>query len=337
MFRKTNADRICDLLAGRPDLDDDEISAWTGISPRQQVNQICRRLEGEGALLRSRGPSGKIVNRLARTPRPSVASSRPAEPTPRDGKSREHTDPAREEVRTAANPPFHENQPGADLIPRDLGTTLILIPCSGSKDRCPGRREEGGGILERLPPDLAAELSEARMAVRLRAQVDESTLVHAWKRYRGTLYQSVGASLKDAVAANRKILILSGGYGVVLATEPIGYYEAEFKQSWWPPGLLERVLRAYAISEGVTAVRAFASASTQYRRVVENTSWGPRVRDAILLMPASVGGGAMKKAPRAQGEALARLLSGTLTTEWTSTDGVSLDSKNLSSRESTNG
>lgn len=48
---------------------DDHLSAETGIAPRQQVNQICRRLAERGAVVREkgtclRGERGKIVNRL---------------------------------------------------------------------------------------------------------------------------------------------------------------------------------------------------------------------------------------------------------------------------------
>ena len=42
MARETNEERIVALLLCRPELDDDEISQSTGITPRQQVNQICR-------------------------------------------------------------------------------------------------------------------------------------------------------------------------------------------------------------------------------------------------------------------------------------------------------
>lgn len=45
-------------------LDDDTIARRTNISPRQSVNQICRRLSAEGVLLRRAGPDGKLVNEL---------------------------------------------------------------------------------------------------------------------------------------------------------------------------------------------------------------------------------------------------------------------------------
>lgn len=52
--------------ATRP-LDDDELARRAGITPRQTVNQICRRLEAEGVLSRVSGPDGKIVNVLRDT------------------------------------------------------------------------------------------------------------------------------------------------------------------------------------------------------------------------------------------------------------------------------
>lgn len=60
-----NADRLLAALrASRVPLDDDELARRCGISPRQQVNQICRRLEVQGVLTRSMGPSGKLVNAI---------------------------------------------------------------------------------------------------------------------------------------------------------------------------------------------------------------------------------------------------------------------------------
>jgi hypothetical protein len=48
-------------LSLRP-LDDDQVAARTGISPRQSANQICRALERDGLVRRQPGPDGKIVN-----------------------------------------------------------------------------------------------------------------------------------------------------------------------------------------------------------------------------------------------------------------------------------
>jgi hypothetical protein len=48
-------------ISSRP-LDDDQIAARAGISPRQTVNQICRALDRAGMVRRRLGPDGKIVN-----------------------------------------------------------------------------------------------------------------------------------------------------------------------------------------------------------------------------------------------------------------------------------
>lgn len=71
----SNRDRILDALrlSSRP-LDDDQLSDMTGVRPRQQVNQICRALHGEGILRRVEGPDGKIVNEiLTEDARPAAA------------------------------------------------------------------------------------------------------------------------------------------------------------------------------------------------------------------------------------------------------------------------
>jgi len=60
----TNTQRLIETLRQWPSLDDDQLARQSGIQPRQQVNQICRRLEGLGTLHRKRGPEGKIVNIL---------------------------------------------------------------------------------------------------------------------------------------------------------------------------------------------------------------------------------------------------------------------------------
>jgi hypothetical protein len=56
-------DRVLTVIrvSARP-LDDDQIAARAGISPRQRVNQICRALQQAGMVRRMTGPDGKIVN-----------------------------------------------------------------------------------------------------------------------------------------------------------------------------------------------------------------------------------------------------------------------------------
>lgn len=65
MTEPTIAVRVLDELRRCPDaLDDDQLAHRLDISPRQTINQVCRRLERAGRLRRYLGPGGKIVNDL---------------------------------------------------------------------------------------------------------------------------------------------------------------------------------------------------------------------------------------------------------------------------------
>ena len=60
----THADRILSALRRYPQgLDDDELSSLLGITPRQAVNQVCRRLAAAGLIRRAYDPDrGKLTN-----------------------------------------------------------------------------------------------------------------------------------------------------------------------------------------------------------------------------------------------------------------------------------
>ena len=131
----------------------------------------------------------------------------------------------------------------------------------------------------------------------------------AWQRYSGRFHQATGGALAETVRQRLHVLILSGGYGVLLAREPIGLHEAVLKTSWWPEHLLESVLAGYVRRHRLKFMRAFVSRNTPYRKVVERTDWkAAGVDDAVLLMPA---GGSQYSVPITQGEAFAALIGGT--------------------------
>ena len=134
--------------------------------------------------------------------------------------------------------------------------------------------------------------------------------------------------MSEAVRQRLHLLILSGGYGVLLAREPIGLYDAILRTSWWPERVLESVLAGYARRHRLKFMRAFVSQNTAYRKVVERTDWkGAGVDDAVLLMP---DGGSQFSVPITQGEAFAALLSGTtLDQSWRSSVGLSLTCRKL--------
>jgi hypothetical protein len=109
-------------------------------------------------------------------------------------------------------------------VVEELRSTLIVIPCSAKK-----RRGSGGGggqagspIIESLRPDTARLLMEARKENEVRARVDTRSLIPAWQRYIGGLYVAADQALAKAVREGLHLLIISGGYGVVSAAEPIG-------------------------------------------------------------------------------------------------------------------
>ena|SRR5579862_7237353 len=53
MQEKTNKEHVFDLIQKHPEgLDDDDISAMTGITPRQQVQQLCSRLAASNRIRR---------------------------------------------------------------------------------------------------------------------------------------------------------------------------------------------------------------------------------------------------------------------------------------------
>jgi hypothetical protein len=163
-------------------------------------------------------------------------------------------------------------------------------------------------------------------------KLDESTLIPAWRRYTGSLYQSAHPALEEAISAGQHMLILSGGYGTALAREPIGYYNRQFNKSDWPIGLLEKVLLHYIQESGLENVVAIVSATTGYRALLDRVDWRESNLDAVFYLMPEATKGAMKKAPRAQGEALAALLSGKLDRSFISTDGLRMEVRRIMKR-----
>ncbi len=194
----------------------------------------------------------------------------------------------------------------------NLGSTLIVIPCSARKDNLRGNGSAGPSILDSLIPATATLLRQARKENAPRAQLDERSLEPAWKRYRGSFYAAAEQALARVVGAGHHVVIVSGGYGVVTATEPIGLYEARLKLSNWPIGLLGRCLCEYARSHSLTDVVAFMPSTTDYPKVIRRAPWSEsgarevRLITVELLSP----GGAMSRVPWALGEAFTLFVEG---------------------------
>ena len=176
---------------------------------------------------------------------------------------------------------------------------------------------------------LSQRLADARLQIRARAHIDETSLIPAWQRYNGSLYQASRDAIETALDAGLHMTIVSGGYGLVLAAEPIGCYEAVFKTSWWPGGVLEEALIGYLRQHKLRALCAIASASTGYARLLRRANWHLAGLDSAVLLTPEETTGAMVKSPRAQGEALSRLLRGEIDLNWTSSDGLHLKCSSL--------
>jgi hypothetical protein len=181
----------------------------------------------------------------------------------------------------------------------------------------------GRSIVDLLPARLAVRLREARASLARAARLDESHLLPAASRYSGTLYESVGSLLAQSVAAGVPFVIISGGYGLVLATEPIGTYNRRFAVRDWPNGLLEECLASLVESLGVEQVIGFCARTTSYAELLHRVRWRALGLEAMLAVP-DIGarGGAQVLVPRASGEALRAFLDGQLMPTSTSADGV---------------
>jgi hypothetical protein len=182
------------------------------------------------------------------------------------------------------------------LLEIDPQSAMLIIQCSGAKRSggWPGEASE----IERWP----AALVQARRRVLAAARADESMLLPAWRRYTGTFYEHAGAALAEAVAGGN-VLIVSGGYGVLCADEPIGSYDKIFKLRDWPRGLLEHLLVEHARASHALAVVAFASASTDYAGLLRRTPWSDAGITAVLVTVTGVTMGAMGVVPRRLGQA----------------------------------
>src|SRR5262249_3765906 len=117
------------------------------------------------------------------------------------------------------------------------GAVLLVIGCSAGKAQ--GGRpvpvgEAGGAGWPR-------ELMGARAHVLPESCVDERLVRPPWQRCTGHFYRQAGDTLRDAAAGGR-LVIISGGYGLIRGDEPIACYDRRLRLLDWPPGLLERAL-----------------------------------------------------------------------------------------------
>jgi hypothetical protein len=193
--------------------------------------------------------------------------------------------------------------PPAALRDVDPRSALLVVTCSSGKAR--GGQVLGAGSEVSLWPEA---LSAARARVLASAQADMNAMMPAWRRYTGTFYRYARPALVDA-ATTGHLVIISGGYGVVSAEEPIGWYDKQLRLSDWPPGLLESSLISAARHASTQTVVAFAAATTQYAKLLRHVPWRDAGITAYLVTVAGVSGGALAEVPRRLGEAFGRFWS----------------------------
>lgn len=183
----------------------------------------------------------------------------------RAGSARRDTTTTSWSRETAPNPDgVNAPQPAEALRGLDPERCLIVIPCSASKSK---------GGRPGAPATAAAGLTEARRTVLVDpdSRADESLVMPAWRRYNGHLYRAAGPVLSDLAATNR-LLILSGGYGLLEGRDLIGYYNRIMRTRDWPSDLLEQLLSERAADSALDVV-AFASLTTDYAKVLRRTPW----------------------------------------------------------------
>jgi len=152
-----------------------------------------------------------------------------------------------------------------DLSGLDPVRCLIVIPCSASK-------REGGR--PGMPSSSSAGLNAARRRVLAMpdSHTDESLVLPAWQRYDGYLYGVARHDLIRDLAASGRLVILSGGYGVLDGRDLIGLYNRPMRSRDWPAGLLEQLVAGRAEESGLDVV-AFAGATTEYAKVLRRAPW----------------------------------------------------------------
>ena len=299
----TNRDRILKAIRHRNGASDGELRVDSGVMPHQQVNQICRTLEQEGVVTRRRRPDGIIGNYWCGIPQDPLSSQ-----APHDHRA------------AGIQTPWDVRLPNRD-------STLVVIPCSSTKSSGADKFPAGRSVLDVLQHDRAAELIVARARLAPLARLDESSLVPAWRRYTGHLALAAGRVLGE-LADGGRLTIISGGYGVLLGSEPIGWYNHRFRESDWPSGLLSSCLVDTAGAVGAADIVAFCSSTTAYAAILRRTRWRAAGLRAVLVTPLLHGqGGAMRLAPRTAGFAIHAFARGMLSDSWRSADdiGVSVE------------
>lgn len=249
-----------------------------------------RPLRGPRQLQDLQGPSylfAILTDSRVAVGEPPTDVVNPAEPAGRRSPLR--TTPQASTVPVAGPGPLGEMDPQQ---------AMLIVPCSAAKSRGGQAPSLGGGR------DCPESLIEARSRVLATAHADQGRVLPAWQRYQGAFYRQAGSALAEAATAGN-VVIISGGYGLVRADEPIGWYDKALRLADWPHGALESALIDLARRAGSRTVFAFAAATTGYAQLVRRTPWRDAGLAAHLVTITGVSAGAMREVPSRLGLAFA--------------------------------
>lgn len=194
-----------------------------------------------------------------------------------------------------------------------LDDTLLLIPCSGSKE---GAADLGRPVVrmgDLLGPVAASTLAEGRKLAFQRpgTQLDlDSAPRPALAWYTGQPYATSGvrAGLIAAIERGLHCLIVSGGYGVVRAEEPIHKYQAHLSKTrgvW--SRRLPAILRDYVDRNNIT--RTITVVSSVYAAVLPMNLTGNDARCVPSFSHQVDEGAALQVVPARVGALLADVLA----------------------------
>lgn len=172
---------------------------------------------------------------------------------------------------------------------------------------------------------------------------DENPHLPALHRYApGNLYGVASESIERARQKGTRVVIVSGGYGLLVPQEPIAYYNKRLRLSDWGRRgeLLKRGLGSYVERQHhdvpIKTVYAVMSRSGDYAKLVRQMEregrWRALGLDGQLLLPIADGGSAMREVPRAQGHLIQRLTRGELRDGAVVDNGLGFDAERLGSR-----
>ena len=194
---------------------------------------------------------------------------------------------------------------------------LIIWPCCAEKNGIEPTICGGKNIEQFLDDTYIKELHEGRIK---NLMVKGSKNLPALDFYTGNLYKvpNFKDTIRTAVQSGIHCLILSAGYGLIRADEPINSYDRTMnaaKASWTKDNLLPNVFSNYLTRNKISKVYITASCSTYAPALFIDPKINPRPRfqipascDVFLYIPMAIGKGALVKVPKMQGEAVHDLI-----------------------------